>query len=108
MLGFERISLNLQLAFVRGVCPFNEIGDRLSCIEELETMWLADGVFGYNVSDGIDELNVLVEDMCESAFGYAIEMGLTGSFGKSLAQDAQFFTTTIFHVRVTICLVFSL
>ena len=86
MVEFEWISLNLQLSFVRGVCPFKNIEDRINCIEDLENMWLVDGVFGYDVSDGIDKLEVLIKDMCENAFGYVIEMGPTISFGMSFSH----------------------
>ena len=72
---FEQLGLNLQLIFVRGVCPYADAIERISCIQALETMWLDNGLFGYEVGNNQD-LNKQLEDMCMNAYIDAIEMGL--------------------------------
>lgn len=76
-LGFEQLSIGLQLQFVRGVCPYNCLEDRLACIAGLQDMWIDDGEFGFLVSEtGLFEVNELVNDMCVDAYSDAVEMGL--------------------------------
>ena len=72
---FEQLGLNLQLTFVRGVCPYSDVMERISCIQALERMWLDNGLFGYEVRNN-QGLNEHVEDMCMNSYGDAVEMGL--------------------------------
>jgi len=78
-LEFEQLSLGLQLEFVRGVCPYVGLQERISCIDDLMSMWLEGGEFGFRVSeDGIDAVSRHVKDMCMDTYADAVKLRLTG------------------------------
>lgn len=82
-LEFQQLDLVLQLKFVRGVCPYNGLEEKISCIDDLESMWLEAGEFGFRVSEnGIDALSNHVEDMCIDTYVDVAKMRLIGTFGE--------------------------
>lgn len=74
-LEFERLSLSLQLGFVKNVCQYNDVIENIDCIKKLERMWLNDGVFGF-VVEGSEKLKESVQNLCVNSFRNAVEMGL--------------------------------
>eukprot|EP00804_Cyclotella_cryptica_P015296 CCRYP_005407-RB/>CCRYP_005407-RB protein AED:0.31 eAED:0.31 QI:300/1/1/1/1/1/4/241/1227 len=83
-LEFEQLDLVLQLKFVSGVCPYFGSEERISCIDDLESMWLGGGEFGFRVSENrIDSVRKHVEDMCMDTYADVVEMRFTGTFGPT-------------------------
>lgn len=80
-LKFEQLDTNLQLDFIRGICPQEEVEDRIDCIYNLNEMWLETDAFGFETGD--ENVDVLVHDMCFETYSDAVEMGFAGSSGES-------------------------
>lgn len=90
-LEFEQLNLGLQLEFVRGACPYVGLEERISCIDDLESMWLEGGEFGFRVSeDGIDAVSRHVKDMCMDTYADVVKMRLTGALGELCALSLYF------------------
>lgn len=83
-LEFERLSLDLQLGFVIGVCPIADLATRIGCIKSLEESWLDSGVFGFQVN-AEENLSELVQEMCSGAYSDAVDASLIGTIGKLLS-----------------------
>ena len=83
-LQFEQLQVSLQLLFINGVCPQEELGDKMECIHDLEWMWRNEGEFGFRMEeDGdADSLSGLVGNMCRESYADVGRMGLTRTLGE--------------------------
>ena len=80
IITYEELDVSLQIEFILGVCSRVDQEEKVECINELKTMWKSGNLFGFNAS--VDDLDLLVKDMCYNSYHHVLLMGLTATPGE--------------------------
>ncbi len=80
-LNFEKLDVNVQMKFIRGICYQEDFVDRSRCIYGLHEMWLDENMFGFRTGED-DDTQSLVQNMCSEIYPDIGQLGLTRTAGK--------------------------
>lgn len=80
-LNFEKLDVNVQMKFIRGICHQEDFVDRSRCIYGLHEMWLDENMFGFRTGEDEDTQS-LVQNMCSDIYPDIGQLGLTRTAGK--------------------------
>jgi hypothetical protein len=80
-LNFEKLDVNVQMKFIRGICYQEDFVDRSRCIYDLHEMWLDKNMFGFRTGED-EDIQSLVQNMCSDIYSDIGQLGLTRTAGK--------------------------
>lgn len=80
-LSFEKLDINVQMKFIRGICYQEDFVEWSRCIYDLHEMWLAENMFGFRTGEDEDTKS-LVQNMCSDIYPDIGQLGLTRTAGK--------------------------
>lgn len=79
VITFEELDISLQIAFILGVCSVDDEDSRMSCLDDLRVTWNSGNNFGLDAD--VEDINMLIWNLCAYSYGHLLEMGLTTSKG---------------------------